>query len=55
MLNERFKSNFQIKNKIRAQELKTRTWDMQDKNENKYLIYQHMQTWIWKKHDKVMM
>ncbi len=43
-LKERSKSNFQIRNKTRlcdsktkTQELKTRTCEMQNKNENKYV------------------
>jgi hypothetical protein len=40
--------------KIRTQELRAKTWDVQDKCENKYLLCQHMQTWTWKEHDKVM-
>jgi len=45
MLKERFKSNFQIRTKLRLhdskikiQELRVRTRDVQDKRENGYLL-----------------
>ncbi len=43
-LKKRFKSNFQIMNtklcdsKTKTQELRIRTWDMQDKHENRFLL-----------------
>jgi hypothetical protein len=40
MLKERSKSNFQIRNKkIKTQELRTKTQDVQNKHENESLLY----------------
>ncbi len=35
-------------------ELRIRTQDVQNKHEKISLLCSNMQTWIWKKHDKVM-
>jgi len=60
-LKKNLKSNFQIRNKTRlcnsktrTRELKIRKWDVQDKCENKFLLCQHMQTCTGKKHNKAM-
>jgi hypothetical protein len=35
--------------KTKTQELKTITWDVQNKHENEFLLCWHMRTWTWKK------
>jgi hypothetical protein len=57
-LEEKSKFNFQTRNKIRlcdsktrAQKLKTKTQDVQNKCENGSLLCYHMQTWTWKEHE----